>query len=135
MRAVEIPATGVSTVWPMVERWITAATDKTAGHWTASDVLAHCIDGRCTLWVVTDDTRGHAAIVTEIEDGPRQRIGRISILGGVGFRRWRHVITDLEAWARARGATAMQIVGRDEWQRVLAGDGYEKQAIVLGKSL
>ena len=133
--AVPIPAGGLDLVWPHVEGWIKAATDHATGHWKPEHVREQIASGAAQLWVVMLGQSARAAIVTEIEDGPSQRIGRIAILGGVGFRKWRRVIDQLEAWAREQGAQEMEIIGRDEWRRVLASDGYQQRAIVLRKPL
>lgn len=133
--AVPIPTSGLDLVWPHVEPWIDAATKHAPGHWKPKQVKDHIASGAAQLWIVMLGRTAKAAIVTEIEDGPAQRIGRIAILGGAGFRKWRRVIDRLEAWARSQGAAEMEIVGREEWRRVLAIDGYEQRAIVLRKPL
>ena len=94
----------------------------------------YCVLVVPVLWVVLDDSRARAAVVTEIHEGWRQRVGRISVLGGEGFRHWRHLIAELEMWAKAQGANRMEIMGRD-WSKVLGRDGYVKTATVVRKPL
>jgi hypothetical protein len=129
-----VPADALDRVWPLVRPWVKAATDKTDGWWGPDDVRAACERGHAVLWVVLDDSRARAAVVTEIHEGWRQRVGRISVLGGEGFRHWRHLIAELEMWAKAQGANRMEIMGRD-WSKVLGRDGYVKTATVVRKPL
>ena len=96
--------------------------------------LQYPIAGLEDIEVVLDDSRARAAVVTEIHEGWRQRVGRISVLGGEGFRHWRHLIAELEMWAKAQGANRMEIMGRD-WSKVLGRDGYVKTATVVRKPL
>lgn len=135
MRLIAVEPQQIAYVWPIVSAWIEAATSKTDGWWASEHVRAACEAGKSQLWVIWDGRSEHAAVITEIENGPAKTIGRIAILGGLKFDRWRHLLPEIEDWARKFGAVEMQICGRKGWKRLLARDGYAQKAVLLGKPL
>ena len=97
------------------------------GTHTENDVIDMLVFGRAFLWA-----NGKSALLCEFEDYPQMRVCRYWIGGGD-----KHELMAMkeatEAWARANGATRMEIVGRAGWLREMKD--YRKVATFMIKDL
>jgi hypothetical protein len=91
------------------------------------------LDGDALLWVVADDLKIVAAIVTQLEKTETKKVCTILACGGSNMRDWLHLIDKIENFARAEKCAAMRIFGREGWGAVLPS--YMPKRVMLEKEL
>lgn len=79
------------------------------------------------LWPAAD-----SAAVTEIRTTPNAKILQVWLAGG-HLETLTRMFADMETWGRSVGCQAIQINGREGWERVLPG--LTRRAVVLAKEL
>ena len=122
----------VSRVWPLVSHLVSAAMEKGRISEIA-DVERAVLAGDALLWVVTDTRAIWAAAVTQIAYLAGQKLCTIVACGGRERARWLRLKSELEAYAKQEGCTAMRIHGRRGWARLLSD--YRLTRVLLEKSL
>lgn len=126
----------LKSVWSEVEGFIEAACIRGRGDDTAKSLLIECAQGHALLWVVRD--QAGAAVAAVITQMMRQPGGRVICMvlacGGVGAKRWMHLLAEIEAAAVADGASGMRLLGRPGWARVLP-EPYRITQLVYEKDL
>lgn len=86
--------------------------------------------GEAQLWA------GQAsAMVTLIEEEPRERRLLIWLAGGALEELVRRLRPDAERWAKQRGCRRVLVIGRPGWERALASEGYAPLARIIAKEL
>ncbi len=125
-----VAAAEIAAVWPRVEPLLARATTRTRGRVSTAALRARLEARDMQLWI-SEPLR--AACVTEIVAYPHQRWCRVVFAAGEGLDLCRAGLTMIEAWARARGCTGVEIEGRAGWARAL--HGYAPQDIILRKEL
>ena len=156
-----IPPDRVAEIWPHVCGLIRAAAVKCRDLSSYQPVESSVLAGRALLWLVVgedgDDAgvKVHAAVVTKLQQNERRKVCVIVACGGaitheehqgvdarlgglcrerpVGMRRWLDLIGPIEDFARAEGCSAMRIIGRAGWIRVLPT--YRLKNVVLEKEI
>ena len=118
----EVPAAHVALLWPQIEPHVAAALkrDPTPGY-LPEDVRRVLEQGQAQLWISWNEAeeRAEAAMVTELLDCPRARIGRVWLIGGRNMKAWTRQFEEAtDAWARRAGAVCMIAGGREGWTRV-----------------
>lgn len=118
--------------WPQAREFV-ARVPQTG--YSPLDILHDLTAGRNQLWVVLDEAgEVCAALVTEIQQYPRERVCVGFVCGGDGARRWTGELERaVAAWAGQHQCAAMEIYGRPGWQRVLRG--WEQTHVILRKTL
>lgn len=99
------------------------------GTHTMRDLLAQLDRNEARLWV-----RDGAAIVTEIQQTPQMRVCHFWLAAGdldsvVALSR------DILEWAREIGCKRATLAGRRGWERVLAGEGWSPELVLLGRTV
>lgn len=89
--------------------------------------------GMVQLWAVQSGTETLALCVTRIIEYEMCDCLEIQICGGVGVRRWLHLLAELEQHARNMECKMIELRGRPGWQRLLPG--YQVRGIALEKEL
>ena len=128
MMAVCVDPKRVSEVWPHFRHYIDSAINK-VGLNSPQTIEADVLSGRALLWLAYDGKLVHAAAVTEIVD----KVCTIVACGGDGLDDFLPCMISLEQFARDEGCTAMRIIGRDGWQRILKN--YKQKAVILERQL
>jgi len=130
-----IPPEGIEHVWPVARSQLALACS-----WTRKadlDVLRErLLDGFGQLWViwVPGQKMSLATCVTEIEIADSGwKTARVVLLGGGRLEMWRHLMTDMEDWAKSESCDAIEIVGRPGWRRVFPE--YQHCETVIAKEL
>jgi hypothetical protein len=122
----------VARLWPHARDLIHAAMRR--GDVGSFQPVEHSVlAGRALLWLATDGVRIHAAAVTELHAIEWRKVCVIVACGGKDMRLWLHLIEAIEQFGRDEGCSAMRIVGRKGWARVL-GD-YRTRRIILEKEI
>ena len=86
--------------------------------------------GEAQLW-----PGNRAAMVTLVEDEPRERRLLIWLAGGDLGELVNRLRPAAEAWARGQGCRRALIIGRAGWERALAPEGYAPLARIIMKEL
>ncbi len=127
-----VPPGNLAEVWPKVEPLIREAMRR--GNLSRfSDVVQSLADGHSTLWVACEDDKIIAAAVVRLVETEWRRVCLIVALGGKDSRKWLHFEPEIERWAREQNCSAMRIMGRKGWVKVLPA--YRVTRIVLEKEL
>ena len=139
-----IPPDRAALVWPHVRTLILAAMrrgDLSGFRPVESSVLS----GEALLWLaVTREDGIEAAAVTELQKTEWRKVCVVVACGAPSGRRlpsspalgppqWVRLLDGIEAYAKAAGCSAVRIMGRKGWARVLAS--YRAKRIILEKDL
>ncbi|MGA7489040.1 MAG: hypothetical protein WBW74_19120 [Xanthobacteraceae bacterium] len=139
-----VPPDRAALVWPHVRALILAAMrrgDLSGFRPVESSVLS----GAALLWLaVTRENGIEAAAVTELQQTEWRRVcvvvacgapsgGRLPSSRALGTRPWLRLLDGIEAYAKAAGCSAVRIMGRKGWARVLTS--YLAKRIILEKDL
>jgi len=110
----------IEQLWPLVRGYVRKVVRLTP-KLEEIDVLKLVQEEYWQLWIAWDVDRGDAlaAMTTELtnyESG--WRTVRINLLGGIEMDRWKHLVSEIEDWARSEGCDAVEICGRKGWGTV-----------------
>lgn len=97
------------------------------------DVERDVLNGSALLWLAWNEPKIEGAAVTQLSTTEKSKVCTIVACGGEGFRRWVHLIEQLEDYARNEGCDCTRILGRPGWQRVLKD--YAAKKVILEKAL
>ena len=86
-------------------------------------------NGDAQLWIVWNGETINAALTTELHRINGKMRCFISALGGQGHERWLHLISGVEAFARAERCDSVVFMGRPGWQRLLKN--YRTRGIIM----
>lgn len=135
VKLLAIPPSEVGRVWRIAQEQLALAVS-----WSRKVDLAEMRErlasGFGQLWMVwaPQQERVLCTFVVELIEYPSGwKTARVVLLGGGSLESWRHLLGDVEAWARAEGCHAVEIVGRKGWQRVFPD--YEHCETVIAKEL
>ena len=132
MRLICVCPSLVPEIWPLVKSCIYQGI-KRGNISSFGPVEANVLSGRALLWVAIVDGRIKASAVTEINQTEWRKVCEIISCGGKGMKDWVGLIEGLEKHARIENCSAMRIVGRRGWQRVLRD--YRLRRVILEKEL
>jgi hypothetical protein len=96
---------------------------------TVQDVIALARQGRAQFW-----QEGNTLVVTEVIDYPQRRVVRLWLAAG-DLRDAEATLPRIEAWAKERGATMVEAVGRAGWRNSARERGFTATAVVYRKEL
>lgn len=120
IQLLNVPQEGVLQAWPLVEPLIARAAAQTR-KCNLSHLRSQLAEGGAQLWAIWEPTSEAvlAAFVTTLQSYPTGwNTARVVLLGGERMESWRHLLRQVEEWARSEGCDALEIVGRKGWQRV-----------------
>jgi hypothetical protein len=127
-----VPPDTVRKVWPRVCDLIYEAMRRgnLSGYQGVADLV---LGGRGLLWLAWDGQKVHAAAVTALVATEWRKVCELIACGGKDLPRWLHLIEKIEDYARAEGCSAVRIVGRKGWQRMLTD--YRTKRVILEKEI
>lgn len=104
---------------------------------TMKSLAEDIISGRQQLWLILEDEEFRSFVLTEIKITPATEIRTVYVTAMAGDNGVisTPLIKDIEAWAKAEGATQAKVIGRWGWKRPLAEEGYDMDAVVYRKEL
>ncbi len=127
-----VPPGNLAEVWPKVEPLIREAMRR--GNLSRfSDVVQSLANGDAFLWIACEGEDIVAAAVAAIHATEWRKVCLIVALGGKDRGKWLHFEPEIERWAREQNCSAMRIMGRKGWAKVLPQ--YRVTRIVLEKEL
>jgi len=116
--------------WARAAPWLEAALAHAGQTHGLADVEALVREGSAQFWAGSG-----SAVVTLVEDDPRERRLLVWLAGGDLAELTEAVLPQVEAWARAKGCRRLLVVGRPGWERALAPKGFAPLARVIAKDL
>lgn len=119
----------VDEVWPHVERFIAAATER-CGDWRPESIKSELENG-ALLWVLGGQGI-EATCVTRLSVTKHGLVCDVLACGGEA-ECWQDHLTGIEKYAADEGCTRVRIEGREGWKRALSG--YRPAWIVLEKEI
>jgi hypothetical protein len=120
----------IPAIWPHVSSLIREAMRR--GDLSSFVAVEHAVRvGNALLWIATDGASIQAAAVTELQQTEWRKVCNIVACGGNDRGRWIRLIEGIEKFARAEGCSAVRVIGRKGWSRVLKD--YRTHRIVLEK--
>ena len=133
MRVVHIKPGLLVDAWRLVEPWVEKAVEKAQSDESVAAIRWDVLSGTMELILVWDDEARKAVgcCILEFTDTQRGKLCNIYLCAGQQFRRWRHLMADIKAHARANGCTLLQAGGRPGWERLLAPDGFRRLRVIL----
>lgn len=132
MRLVCVDPARAGEIWPHVRELIRAAMQR-GDLASFRPVEASVLAGDALLWLAWDGERIDAAAVTELHESEWRRACVVVACAGLGMSDWLPLLGGIEAYAKAAGCSAMRIMGRKGWARVLPS--YKAKRIILEKDL
>lgn len=131
---VAIPASSIMGLWPLLEPMLRPAGPLSDWRITAESELLAASRGELQVFVIKRfDKSAQAVVVTEIVDYANRKACRVLQCFGEGLHEWKHLLRQLEGWARSEGCDLMEIHGREGWGRVYRD--YRKLQTVFTKDL
>lgn len=91
------------------------------------------LSGQMLLWLAWDGSRIRAVIVTQLLEENDKRLCMIVACGGKQIYGWFHLLADIENYARDEKCSAVRIMGRYGWRRLLKE--YREPYVILEKRL
>ena len=134
MRLVLIPPDKLQAAWPHIESFVNRIAEDSEGKTTLADMHRYGLTGDYLYWAVLDESGDPVALV--VVEIIRYAAGpAVSFFAcvGLGRRRWAHLKSVIEEWAKARGCVLARMVCRPGWERQFPD--YEKKHVVLEKPL
>ena len=122
----------VATIWPHTREMVKRAMSRAdAGHFERTE--RELFEGLQQLWLVWNGTSIQAIVVTQLTTIGDKKFCIIVACSGHGMRRWLHLISVIEKFAKDEGCHAMRIFGRKGWERIL--ENYRVKHVVVDKEL
>jgi hypothetical protein len=127
MTVVAIDANDLGLFWGHLWSFLGRAAKRTNGGDEAT-VRGMIASGNAQAWLVLDETRYIAAVVTQITLLDPRKGCRLWLIGGSRMSEWAQVFLDrLEPWARSLGCSVIWgMPSRAGWRRVVATMGGEQ---------
>jgi hypothetical protein len=116
----------VQGMWPVASAYIAGAAR--FGEYSEELLWGWCVGGDAQLWLAWSD-HCEAAMVTRVNG----EVCLIAALGGKNMDRWLHLLSDIEAWAKAQGCETIRAYARKGWARKLRD--YKMSRVILDKVL
>ena len=114
-----VPPDQVAAVWEYVLPHIRAAVVHSEGELEPEDVFPLLCMGEMQLWVVVNETKIQATVITQIIDYPRKNVLRVLCLGGRGLKNWYHLFYQIEDFARSNDCSAIEAWARKGFEKML----------------
>lgn len=85
------------------------------------------------LWVITDELSLRGALITQLYTARDSKFCQLVAFGGDGLSVWKHLMADIETFARNEGCQKIRLSGRKGWERVFPD--YSTTCVTLEKRL
>lgn len=115
----QIPRNCMEWAWPQIEGFVASVAKRSEGRLRMRDIVECILSGKWQLWVVYDGTF-KAAVATEImTEASGMKVARIVFTTGRDAEQWKHLIKDIEDWARHQDCTKLEMMARKGWAKHL----------------
>ena len=133
MRAHLLEPEDVAYVWEEVVPLLARVAPHTEGEMEPDDYIEPLTHGDMQLWVVVENKRVNAALVTQIIPYPQKKVLRLISLAGDNFQDIKDFLEMVEVFALKNGSTALEMWGRKGWKKLLSD--WKDSYIVYTKDL
>lgn len=126
----QVPVPFLNLVWPHVAPWIAErVVARSNGEFSLEGIAERLLTGEWQLWVVFDGSY-RAVLATELT---KEGIARVHFATGRGAEDWKHLIGEIEEWARDNGSSRLRMYARKGWAKHLPD--FKMTHVVLEKDL
>jgi|SRR5262245_11265036 len=120
--------------WPRIEQELDTVKHIWAHRYTKEALFEAIARQMMQLWVVGEDDRYHLVVVTQIQDFPIGRILQVVLAFGNQFEKYLPTLdATLDRFAQIQECQEIEVIGRDGFQKLLAGRGFARKSIVLSR--
>lgn len=125
----------VYQIWDRVEPYFLAAEVYGVGDCTTEQLKLQLVSGAQTLLVAVSEEGITGAAAISVTSLPNHRVAVLSAAGGAGITN-QEVLHQVEAWAKAQGATKLRVWAKDAQARLYKQKlGLEPASTVMEKLL
>lgn len=131
-----VPALHIDDVWVQALPYFLDGAKYWKPFYSLDQILKNLIAGRQQLWIVVEGNQILGVVLTQLDEFPETKVFRILYLGGKGlYPGMMQFLIQMETWAKDKGAQYVDILGRDEWYRLIERFGYSSPGRVYRKEL
>jgi len=109
----------VPYMWEEVAPLLAKVAPHTEGELHPDDYMEPLTHGDMQLWVVVEDKRVIAALVTQIIPYPQKKILRLISLAGEEFNKIKNFLEMVESFAVKCECSGLEMWGRKGWKKLL----------------
>ena len=120
-------------IWLRVEGYLRIIADESRGRLTLENIVIYIINGSWKLWVIFEGDEVLAVATAEIIDHPQLRVLHGTGIAGRNRKKWVHLLSVVEDWAREQGCNAIQLSTRAGFGKDLPN--YTATHVLFEKSL
>ena len=132
---VGLRADQIEPVWHKIRPLIADAVTHSDGKYEVLDILSALLARDMQAWAITKGDEIVAIVITEIINYPRKKECRVLAVDGEGAKEWVHLVSEIEAWAKANGCQSIEPIARPGWEKLMKPLGYKRTHIILSKEL
>ena len=96
---------------PDAEEWLEEALAR-VGDFELCDLMPDLRTGQMQLWIGYRGSRVDVAVLTQIQNRPRKKVGILFALGGLNRKLWLHHLATIEAWMKTEGCERIDAFAR-----------------------
>ena len=120
-------------MWEEVVPLLARVAPHTEGELEPDDYIEPLTHGDMQLWVVVENKRVNAALITQIIPYPQKKVLRLISLAGEDFQEIKGFLEMVEGFALKNGCSSLEMWGRKGWKKLLSD--WKDSYIVYTKDL
>ena len=133
MKAQIVQPEDIAHIWEQVAPLLDRVKEHSEGEAEPDDFLEPLTHGDMQLWIFTEESSLHSAMITQIIVYPQKKILRVISMAGSEFEKLRQFNNMVESFAIKTGCTGLELWGRKGWKKLLPD--WESNYIVYTKDL
>ena len=133
MKAQIVQPEDIAHIWGQVAPLLERVKEHSEGEAEPDDFLEPLTHGDMQLWIFTEESSLHSAMITQIIVYPQKKILRVISMAGSEFEKLRQFNDMVESFAIKTGCTGLELWGRKGWKKLLPD--WESNYIVYTKDL
>lgn len=131
----QVPLGQLHHQWPILKTYVYAALKEANNEMDLESVLEWIMQGRMTLFYITEAEVIIGAVTAVINVYPRRCTATIVHASGKSMGKMLRCLPEFMIWAKQNGAESIRIVGRKGWERVLAAYGFEYRYTTVERAI
>lgn len=121
-----ISTAGIDRIWFDVEEMIAESLKYSDGKFSLDSVYQNLKTAALQLWIISEDKKIKAFIITQIIQYPAKKILVFMFIGGSEFEAWEHFIETFKSFAKHHHCEAIEGYGRKGWFKKIMNLGFEQ---------
>lgn len=133
MQLVRLPADGLEQAWPLLAPFVEQMAERFPDDWPVRETWRQGLSGELAFWVIwePDEKQAYGVVGTKLGEKPSgKKVLVVEIATGTEHKRWAHLISTLEDYAKSNGCRRVEIRGRGGWARALDGYRLERDPLL-----